>query len=149
MINELNAKIPAAGQASVFYAPDVTANQDTYRVRILGSTANFNFTFQIPDDFDTLVEVVAIVSPEGGAAGSGKDIDLMSQYGGAGEAINAHMESDVTSTYDLGVADEFAEIPLDTVFNSLSAGDVCGINIDQNGVGGTVNYYGILLRYTT
>jgi hypothetical protein len=140
-----NAAIPL----SVFYGVDSSANLGDYRVRAIGTTGSYRFTFNIPNDFTSLTKLVMIISPTSGAAGSGKDIDLSSNYGSVGEAQNEHSESDTTTTYDFtGDADKFVELDISIVFSSIAAGDICGLFVDHKGTGGTINYFGVRLDYT-
>ncbi len=46
--------------------------------------------------------------------------------------------------------DEIAEIDVSSVFSALSAGDYCGLMVDNNisGPSFSVDYVGIKLRYT-
>ncbi len=138
-----------AGTKEVFFAgADYNGAHGEFRIRSLTASASFNFTFNVPYDFASTISLVAVCIPESGAAGSSKDIDLYSEYGGLGEAHNQHAESDTAATYDLtGTSDEIYELDLTPVFSSLAAGDYCGLEIDQNSIGGTINYIGIRLKY--
>lgn len=134
----------------VFFQADYGSNEGNFRTRAVGSTANFNFNFKVPHDFssiDSLVICGIIVGA--GAIGSGRDIDLFSEYGGANEAYNNHAESDTTSLFDFSsnVQFDIIQIDISSVFTNLSAGDYCGINVDHNGIGGTIEYLGICLKY--
>ena len=132
-----------------FFLADYDANFLTYRVKSLGGSGTQRFTFAVPDDFVSLNYVKLIGSISAGAAGSGKNIDLSSNYGKDGENDNQHAETNTTITYDFtGLSGKKAGIDVSSVFSSLSAGDVCGLQIDHNAIGGTINYYSIELDYT-
>jgi len=134
----------------VFYSVETSGNIGTFRTRSVGATGNQNFNVVVPDDFVSLVSVEAIVIVSGaGAPGAGKDIDLNSNCGNVGEAYNANSESDTTSTYTIPAQNVVWEMNVSSVFSGISAGDYCGINIDHNGIGGSIDYLGIKLRYKT
>ena len=66
-----------------------------------------------------------------------------------GEDAQINAESDTTTVYDLtGTSNQITEIDISAVFSSLAAGHYCGIQIDHNGIGGTIEYIGIRIRYT-
>lgn len=134
----------------IFYTfNDYNSNNSSYRMKSIGGTGNQNITFKIPDDFIALNSIYAIGQVTAGAAGSGKDIDLTSNYGTYGEAINQHSETDTTTTYDFtGFTNQNNNIiDLSVVLSSLSAGDIVGLNIDHNAIGGTIYYHGIIIKY--
>lgn len=122
-------------------------NQDGYRTRNINTNGSFEFNFIIPEDFTRAEKIALIGFPSAGAAGTGKDIDLTTVYGGIGENNNTHSESDVGTVYDLGAVSDFFEIPLLPVLNFISAGDIVGLTADHNGIGGTAYYMGIKLIY--
>lgn len=139
------------GISKFYFQPTDPTNQDrdTYRVINVGTNQEFNFNFLVPSDFNALVNIVALAAADdAGAAGSGKDIDLESNYGGLGESIFTHNEIDNTSTYTIPNPPELFALDLSSVFSSLVAGDFCSVLIDHNGIGGEVSYFGIWLEYT-
>lgn len=133
----------------VFFSPQRNGSTGEYRRRRIGGAGAFEFTFRVPHDFTSIISLVAIGIPTAGAAGAGKDIDLISNYASVGENLAFHSESDLGTVYDFsGTADEITNVlDLSIVFNSLSANDLCGVNIDHNGIGGAIDYLGIRLRY--
>lgn len=132
----------------LYFLPDHDANQGSHRVQTISATANSNFEFRMPSDFLSIISLTVELTPSAGAAGSGKDIDLTSDYGTQGEAFNNHSETDTGTVYDFtGLTDTFSEIDLSPVFTGLAANDICGVNIDHNGIGGAMDYYGIALTY--
>lgn len=134
--------------ATKFFIADTTSNFSNFRVRTVIESGNFNFNFVAPSDFGTLTSVLLILSPTSGASGSGKDIDLSSEYGALNEPANQHSEADTGTTYDFtGLADNWISIDLSGVLSSLSAGDFCGINVNNNSVGGSTRVLGIELQY--
>jgi len=119
-----------------------------YNTQGVGPTGATNATFFVPGNFASLVSLSAIIIPSAGAAGAGKDIDLFSDYASVGEASNTHDESDTTSTFDLtGLSGVMSLMDISSVFTSLSAGDICGLLIDHNAVGGPIRYLGIRMVY--
>ncbi len=143
------AEPPGSAVGRLFFpCPDYDSNTADYRTRAVGATAEQRFNFQIPSDFGTLVSVELCGMVSAGAAGSGKDIDLASDYAAVGEIYNQHSESDTGTTYDFtGLTYMWARIDLSPVFSALGAGDQCGVLVDHNGIGGTINYFGIILEY--
>ena len=108
------------------------------------------FTFEVPSDYGTLVGLALIGVPSAGAAGAGRDIDLSSDYALVGEASNTNSESDTTTVYDLtGTSGQITIVTdLSVVFSSLMSSHICGVTVAHNGIGGTILYLGIRLRYT-
>lgn len=136
----------AAGTKSVFYtATNYDAEHGDFRVRNIGGAGAFNFSFCVPADFGVLVDLVLVAIPDGTDAAA--DIDLNSDYGAPGEAFDNHSESDAASTFPLTV-DELLELDISSVFSALGANDYCGIEVDHQGLGFSVDYVGIVLRYT-
>jgi hypothetical protein len=113
------------------------------------SSALGNFSFVIPNDFTTLVSMHMLLVPQSGAAGTNKNIDLTSSYGGDGQSMTTHSETNTTATYNLGTTNTWTKIDLSTVFSSLAAGDRCGLEIETIGIGGEIYMLGINLVYTT
>jgi len=115
-----------------------------HQVKSIGTTGSLNIEFHIPQDYTATTSIVMVAIPE--STGSGKDIDLTSDYGAAGETFNIHSESNVAITYTF-TTDQIDEFDISSVFSSIAAGDYCGLLWDHNGVG-TVKIIGIRLRYT-
>lgn len=148
----LLSDFPGAKIKEVFFEVETasTAYKTNFRVRAVGTSGNFSFNFKVPFDFVSLIEITAQMFVESGAVGTGKNIDLSSNYCAIGEVYSTHGQSDTVSTYNLGsVADGLAEISLASVFNSpgIGAGDICGVNITHSALGGSVNYVGLRLKY--
>jgi pimeloyl-ACP methyl ester carboxylesterase len=133
------------GNKVAFFPVDWNSNFNEMRSRSQGGTAAFRYSFQVPDDFGSLVSISAVVVyATGPVAGS---IDLFSNYGAAGESPTNHTES------DLGGNIAYASGPiqlldLSSVFSVLGAGDFCGVQIDHNAGAGTGDYLCIRLEYT-
>jgi len=127
---------------------DYGNNEDNYRSQEVIGTGSRRFTFGVPCDFASLVSLVIIGKVSAAAAGSAKGIDLYSSYASVGEASNTHEESDIATTYDLSSkSGKFIDIDLSGVFTSLSAEDICGIQVDHNSIGGAIDYMLIRLEY--
>jgi len=135
---------PAPNIKELFFGAEYNAGHGDFRVRQISSTGNFDFTFLVPKDFGTLVELVMVAIPDGTAAAA--DIDLSSDYGAAGEAFNTHSEANTTITYPL-VTNELVEMDISSVYAAISAGDYCGLNMNHQALGFTVDYLGIEIRY--
>lgn len=144
-------KSAGAAAKSAFYRAEANSNYNNYRTRSVGTGGNHRFTFDVPDDFATLVYLWLVGAPTGGAAGAAKDIDLASNYGriNQGESVIFNQETDTASTYDFsGLADTWVGIDISGVFSSLVAGHSCGVLVDHNGIGGSIEYRGIRIGYT-
>lgn len=139
------------GIKEVFLAcTDYNGSLGNYRVRSIAGTGSHRFTFPgIPDDFNSLISINLVGIVSAGAAGSGKDIDIFSDYAADDEVYNNHTESDTTSTYDFTgkTNTKIDVIDLSGILVNLSAGDSFGIFVDHKAIGGTIYYLGIRLKY--
>lgn len=138
------AKETATKQMWFSAGNDVT-QENGYACRSGGSTAITYFSFVMPHDFTSLTSLEVICFSDANIVSG--DIDITSNYGAVGEAISTHTEIDDTSTYNF-TADEMKALDASGIFTSVAANDVCGLTVDHNGVGTTVNYLGIKLRYS-
>jgi len=127
-----------------FFPPLYNNNLGDYRTRSLGGTANERITFRVPQDFSSLVDLYAILQPVGTV--TAQDIDLTTDYALDTEAHDANSESDLSTLYTF-TAGVFGKIDLTGVFSSLEKNHNCGVNIDQNSIGTTINYLGIFMGY--
>jgi len=135
------------GQAAtkdIVFPSDYGANEGNYRVRQVSGTGAFRHNFRVPHDFTSLLSVVAICAPLVNVVAG--DIDLFSDYGAQGASLTQFQETDVGATYNL-TAMVWNALDLSPVFNSLAANQYCGVQIDHNGLGTSVDYFGIRLRY--
>lgn len=131
-----------------WFEPEYDGNQGNYRVKSIIAAGSQRFTFMIPHDFTSLTSLVLVGFPSAGAVGASKDIDLYSDYAGVGQDAQTHQESDTTSLYTIPAANLIWEFDISGVFSSIAAGDYCGILVDQKGIGGSVYYLGIRLKYS-
>jgi len=120
-------------------------NQDSYAVDSVTSNGAAHFAFRVPSDFVSLVTLEVVLFTNGNVVTG--DIDLNSSYAAVGEDRVTNMESDTTATYNF-TADEISVIDISGVFTSIAANDLCGLEVDQNGLGTTAHYLGIRLRYS-
>lgn len=125
------------------------ANLGSLRVRSIGGTGGHRLNFHVPPDFGTLVSAALVaITKSAGAVGAGRDIDLTAEYGQrVGEAYNNHTVADTTSTYVVPAENQGWEIDLSTLLAGINAGDSGGLFIDHNGIGGSIAYRGIRIRY--
>lgn len=143
----------AAGPRSQFFYVDPNSNYNNYRTRSINAGGAFRFVARIPDDVGTITRIALICAPIGGAAGPAKDIDILCDFAAEGENVVANSQNDTTTLYDFsGMADDWVAIDLTTLLTggtpSLSPGDILGIQVDHNGIGGSIQYAGIQLEYT-
>jgi hypothetical protein len=120
------------------------ANLGDFETLSQASNGSGRMTFSVPDDFVSLVSVAMVAIPAGTNAAA--NIDLTSDYGAVGEAFNNHSESDAAITFNL-VTNTMTEMDVSSVFSSLAAGDKCGLFFNHQGIGITVHYLGVKLRY--
>ena len=136
------------GTAEIFFA---AGKQDKdsgdHAVTEIKSGKDSNFEFHIPYDFASLVEIALKFIPDANSDGPGQDVDLTSDYAAVGQNKSTHSETDTTSTYDLGTVGNVEELDLSGVFNSLSPGDSCGVNVANN-TAGNIDAIGLRLRYS-
>lgn len=112
----------------------------------LGYPNNLAFiTGHVPHDFGSVVELVAVVIPNGTSATF--NLDISSMYAAAGEAYNANGESDAASTYNL-TENQMTEIDLSGIFSSIAAGDYFGVLIENHGAF-DLKVLGVRLKYST
>jgi len=140
---------PAGMDCTRWYPAETSGNEGSYRVRSVGSTGAWRFNFVVPDDFATLTELKLIGWPNAGAAGTGKPINMHSMNGAEGEQFDQHQFSLLATNYNLGTQETIVGLNLAPAFPILDAGDYAGVEVDHQGIGGTMSYLGIRLRYTT
>ena len=132
-----------------FFAAEYDATHLTYRVQNIAASGSWPFTFRIPPDFRVVNDVRIVFIPQTGAGGSGKNIDLESNYGTPGNPASQFNETDAVSTYDLGTVGNLETYTLMSVLNNLAAGQFCGVEVQHNAIGGTVSYLGVCVSYYT
>jgi hypothetical protein len=131
---------------TLFAKSDCADNYGDYRVQTIATAGDWRFTFKIPQEAVTITSIKIICIPAG--IGVDEDIDLTSDYAAVGEVFNNHSESDLASVYSY-TDDQITEFEILTkVFNSVAAGDNCGLYIDHNVLGHSIHYLGILITYT-
>lgn len=108
-----------------------------------------DLTFFLPPEAVGLVYAKLIGIPSVGASGTGKNIDLWADYGTLGESPTTHQGSDLTSVYDLtGTAGLITTVvELSSILTNLSGGDIVGLEVKHNAIGGAIEYLGISLAY--
>jgi len=138
----------AAGPKTVLIPFDWSANNGTFRVRTIGSTATHRISFHVPLDFSAIysAHVVGIVG-SAGAAGSSKDIDLFSSYGKLGELSTQHAEQNTSATYTIPAVGQVFELDVAIVLSDLQPGDIVGLEINHGPIGGPIDYIGLRFRY--
>lgn len=119
----------------------------SYRVDVLQANSDTNFNFVIPDDFVSLNSLSLIGWAQTGAGGNNKNVDLTSTYGRIGENVLIHSETNTVGLYTFGPDYTKFALNLASVFTQITAGDICGVNVKHNSVGGNVSYVVIKLSY--
>jgi len=132
---------------TVYFTVDWNNVYNGFKNRSIAGTGNHDFSFVIPADFKSLVSLKLIGIVTSGSAGSGKSVTLNSTYAKDGESYSQHTESD-TDVYEIAAsAGLIGSLDLSAVFTSIEAGDLCGVNVDHNAIGGYVYYLAIELKY--
>ena len=138
------------GRQSVFFPSETNSSHGPYPTLALNTNSSGGFSFNVPEDFGTLVSIEVIGIPTGGAASAARNIDISSVYGTIGESFDFHTDADTAITFDLsGTEDQLYAFDVGSVFDSeaLSAGDFGAVEMEHNSVGGIIDYIGILLVY--
>ena len=147
LIGAHTAIVPGSFVDAIFFPvpPDATAGDHlTCSVATDGAQ---RFNFNVPLSAIEVISLDLIGFPESGAAGTGKDIDLASDYGSLDQSRTTHSESDTAATYDTGTTDTLFKLDLLPVFSTLSGGDLGGVLVTHQTVGGTIHYLGIRMCY--
>lgn len=135
---------PPVNEKIVYFETDWNSNNSNLRVRSIGGTGAHRFPFSIPADFNELVEVYLESLPANSF--TDQDIDLSSEYAAIGENFQTHAELDDTSVYS-GVGNQWGKLDLSSVLSALASGDIGGVFVDHKGIGTTVFYGRLVLRY--
>jgi len=119
------------------------------RTRTVSGTGSFNFNFLIPEECERILSAYLICYPSPGAAGSARDIDLTVEYNNnLGESITQYTASNLTSTYDLtAYANNRYELHFESLLSSAKGGTEGGVKVDQNSIGGNMDYTGIVVEF--
>jgi hypothetical protein len=127
-----------------FFLAEPSANLNNMRVRNVGTNGTYRFDFSVPMDFGSLVSLELLGVPT--ASNAAANIDLASNYAAVGQSPTTFTGSNTTATYAL-VSGILVALNLSPVVASLGAGHQGGVLVTHNSVGGSVDYYGIRLRY--
>jgi len=128
-----------------FFPPEYNSDKGDYATHYIASGGASFFSFRVPADFKTLLKLVMVAIPNN--TQNNGPFALSSQYGAVGEQSDAHSETDPGGTVST-IANETFELDISSVFSALSAGDACGLDLNQNGITGGVHYLGVLLQYS-
>lgn len=131
-----------------YFAAERSNNEDNMRVKSVTGGGSHRFNFNFPNDFVTLVSLQIIGKISSGAAGSGKAIHYFSNYGSPGQSSLQHQQSDTTKVFDLtGLSGQFYAFDISSVVSNAQAGDVGGVLVDHQGIGGSISYIVLRLEY--
>lgn len=147
-LNTLAAAITALSGATKFatFPAETNGQNDEHRVRSLGSGGNFNFNFRVPPDFTTLVSL-RLEGKSRTVTNAAASITATGWWGttpGGGPLTNTQVAALVES-FTAGVNFGY---DISGAFPGLAANDEAAIEIDHNGIGGTLDYYRVILGYT-
>lgn len=135
---------PASNEKVAYFETDWNANFSQLRVRSIAGTGGHRFPFTVPPDYNETIEVY--LEGLANATFTDQDIDLASEYAAIGENFQTHAEIDNTSVFSM-TGQQWNKLDLSSVLTALSAGDIGGVFVDHNGIGTTVYYGRLVLRY--
>ena len=152
---DLNSLVPVANLPNTLHtmlfpvgAPNT--NYNGYRTRSRGTNQNWNFSFHVPVEYDPTTALLGFVvgAPTGGAAGPNKDIDLTLNWALFNQSVTLNTAADVSTLYDFsGLADTWQLLNFSSLLTGVSPGAFCGLEVDHMGIGGTMQYLGVVLGW--
>ena len=128
-----------------FLPASFTATRGDYGSAAAGTNSDTRWSFRFPADFGALVALEVIGIPL--ATFAAVNIDLLSDFGAVGEVFNVNSATDTTSTYS-GTINVLLAINVATLFAGAAANDLAGLLVDHVGIGTTIDYIGLRMRYT-
>lgn len=142
--------IPDPAFRSIFFRAPADSSAAEFPTMGVTASGSGRMSFWATVEFVQLVSAVLVGVPSAGAAGAARDIDLYTSYGSPGERCDQHEEEDTSTTYDLtGESGNLVELDIAPLLSSLQPGDLVGLRVAHNAVGGTIDYLGVVLRYST
>ncbi len=140
---------PGSLQRFARFSAETNAQQGNRRVRNIGATGNFDFNFYVPSDFGALVAFAASGSSRTATDATANNVTLMSTYmQQPGGAIGAFGETaNITQTFVAGFGFLMDLTPA-VQATPLAADMEGGVNIDHQGIGGSADYYELVMVYT-
>lgn len=141
----VNSNMLGTRTSELFFPVQTDGNTGDYRRNRVGANGSYQFTFAVPDDFDSVQNILLIGIPNGAVSGTA---DLSSSYGnrGSGQSATNHQETNLGVSW-VGTSGNLTEFSLLSVFSVLDNRDMCGITVDHNSLGAAIDYLGIILRY--
>jgi len=122
-----------------------------FSVQRIGQNDSAHFNFVMPQDYISTVDFLLVGICTAGAATTSRDIDLFSDHGNffADTTYHAVAESDTATLYDFtGKTDKFVQLDLTKIYSApRNAGDLIGVKVQHNSIGGNIDYLGIYHRY--
>lgn len=132
--------------SDAFFPCDQPNNEDSYEVDNVGGTGRKRLSFVAPADFDSLISLDAIVIVDGPTGL--QDFDLISHYALAGEDKLLNSQTVVGHQIDFtGLGDQHYNFDISFMFPNLAAEHRCGMDINHKGIGGALDYLGIVMKY--
>jgi len=121
-----------------------------YGSAAVASNGTFNTSFALPSDFASINTLQLIIIPA--FTGVAVDIDVTINSHLSGQLYTLNSVADTTTTYSF-TANTGYEIDLTLLFALLPLaaqvpGSRIGIELDHNGIGGTLNYIAVTGEYT-
>jgi hypothetical protein len=137
----------SVAQANIIVSPgnDISSTYSPYSSAAASTNGQANYAFHVPDDFVTLISVHAYAIPASTA--SGLNIDIVANWGTAGELFNANTASDTSSTYSV-VASTIYQFDVTSLLTGVSPDDSVGLEFNHNSVGQTIDYLPLHFNYS-
>jgi hypothetical protein len=114
-----------------FYYAEYDDTFGAYKTQRMSNGSDFEFNFKVPDNFTTLDELKLVFAPTANIGADDRAI-LQSNYGSLGESYNQHAESNTIIAGYTGTQNQWTELDISSVFSSLTAGDYCGLNFEND-----------------
>lgn len=129
--------------------PNYDSNYGIWKVERVAGSGIARLPIDVPSDARVINNVIIEFFVSSGADGSGKNIDLTSEYCEVGQLFNQYTQSDTTSTYDLtGFTDKLYSLDVTSLFTNLAAGMQGTLFFDTNSIGGNLYIVGTIVKYT-
>lgn len=127
-----------------WFPAETNALNASHRVRNIGASGNFDFDFIVPYDFTTLLGI-EMWGASRTCTNAAASLTATGSYG-----VPPAVPEDVQVAVGLVeafVAGELFTYSIAGAFGGLSAGAQPAVNIQHNGIGGSIDYYGIFMAY--
>lgn len=136
------------GRANGYFA-NRTITMGTIPTTNTTTSQQANASIDVPENFGSILSLKVWCIVSASAAGPFKDIDITLNWGGEDEVFNTHVNADLATSYNLtDKTDKWYVFDITALVSPLATpGDVIGILMKNNGVGGVIGYSHAELLY--